>query len=159
MILVTLGSQDKPFNRLLEKIEEQIKKGNIKDEVVVQAGFTKFSDKYMKILGLVDREEFQRLIGECNLLITHGGVGSILNALSQNKKVIAVPRLAKYGEVLNDHQIQIVDNFAKEGYILSCHDDDDLGNILKKVEKFKPNKIKSNTDKMVSLIEDFIEHN
>lgn len=159
MILVTLGTQDKPFTRLLENIEEQIEKGNIKEEVIVQAGFTKFNSKYMKIFDLVDREEFTDLINKCDLLITHGGVGSILTGLKNNKKVIVCPRLSKYGEHMNDHQIQIVNNFANEGYILAYQENDDLGELLKTVKKFRPNKFKSNTDKMISLISDFIEHN
>ena len=159
MILVTLGTQDKPFNRLLVNIEEQIKKGNIKEEVVVQAGFTKYESKNMKVFDLVDREEFQELITKCDLLITHGGVGSILTGLKNNKKVIVCPRLSKYGEHMNDHQIQIVSNFAKEGYILEYNDGDDLGKVLKNIKKFKPKKFKSNTDKFVSIIENFIAEN
>lgn len=159
MILVTLGTQDKPFNRLLVNIEEQIKNGNIKEEVVVQAGFTKYESKNMKIFDLVDREEFQDLITKCDLLITHGGVGSILTGLKNKKKVIVCPRLAKYGEHMNDHQIQIVSNFAKEGYILEYNDGDDLGKVLKNIKKFRPKKFKSNTDKFVSIIENFIDKN
>ena len=159
MILVTLGTQDKPFTRLLEKIEEQIKDGTIKEEVIVQAGYTKYESKYMKIFDLVDREEFHNLITECDLLITHGGVGSILTGLKNDKKVIVCPRLSKYGEHMNDHQIQIVANFAKEGYILEYQDGDELKEILKKVKKFKPKKYVSNTNNFVSLIEDFIDKN
>lgn len=159
MILVTLGTQDKPFNRLLDSINEQIKKGNIKEEVVVQAGYTKYQSKNMKVFDLLDREEFQNLISKCDLLITHGGVGSILTGLKNNKKVIVSPRLAKYEEHMNDHQIQIVNNFVKEGYILGYYEDDDLGEILKKVKRFKPKKYISNTKRLVSIIEDFIDNN
>ena len=159
MILVTLGTQDKTFTRLLEKTDEQLEKGNIKGEVVVQAGYTKFNSKYMKILDLVDRDEFQNLITKCDLLITHGGVGSILSGLKKNKKVIVCPRLFEYGEHMNNHQIQIVSNFEKAGYLLGYQDGDDLGEILKKVKKFKPKKFVSNTEKMISLIDNFIEEN
>lgn len=159
MILVTLGTQDKPFTRLLDKIEEQIEKGNIKEEVVVQAGYTKYDSKYMKIFDLVDREEFQNLINKCDLLITHGGVGSILTGLKNGKKVIVCPRLSKYGEHMNDHQIQIVANFAKAGYILEYQDGDDFKTVLKKLKKFKPKKFNSNTEKMISIIEKFIDEN
>ena len=89
MILVALGTQDKPFPRLLKEVENQIKKGNIKDEVIVQAGCTKFKSKHMKIFDLIPLEEFDKLISKCDLLITHGGVGTIVGALKQNKKVIA----------------------------------------------------------------------
>lgn len=159
MIFVTLGTQDKPFTRLLDKIEEQIEKGNIKDEVIVQAGFTKYDSKNMKMFDLLDRNKFRDLMSNCDLLITHGGVGSILTGLQYNKKVIVCPRLVKYGEHLNDHQIQIVSNFAKSGYILEFNDGVDLGDVLKKCQKFKPKKYVSNTDKFVSIIEDFIDKN
>ena len=157
MILVTLGTQDKPFTRLLDSINEQIEKGNIEDEVIVQAGYTKYESKNMKIFDLVDREEFQELINKCDLLITHGGVGSILTGLKNNKKVIVCPRLSKYKEHMNDHQIQIVNNFFKAGYILEFQEGDDLGEILKQAKKFKPKKFSSNTNNFVSVIEEFID--
>lgn len=159
MIYVTLGTQDKPFHRLLKSIEKQIEKGTIHEEVIVQAGYTKYSTEKMKMFDLVDREEFSRLMDECNILITHGGVGSILTGLKRGKKVIACPRLYKYGEHMNDHQIQIVSVFAKEGYLLEYQEDDDLEVVLKKAETFIPKPFTSNTDKFVTIIEEFIDNN
>ena len=132
MILVTLGTQDKSFTRLLDSIQEQINNGNIKDKVIVQAGFTKYDSKDMEIFDLIDRDKFSNLIKKCDLLITHGGVGSILTGLKNNKKVIVCPRLSKYKEHMNDHQVQIVDRFYEAGYILRYNDGDNLGDILKK---------------------------
>ena len=153
MIFVTLGTQDKPFNRLLEAIDKEIDKGNIKGEVVVQAGCTKYESKNnMKVFDLIPMDEFDKLMNECDLLITHGGVGSIVGGLNKNKKVIAVPRLEKYGEHVNDHQLQIIENFDKAGYIIGCINLDDLEDKLKYVKKFKPNKYKSNRDNMVKLV-------
>ena len=114
MILVTLGTQDKTFPRLLEAIQKQIDKGTIKDKVVVQAGSTKFESKDMEIFDLIDRDQFADLIKKCDLLITHGGVGSIISGLNNDKVVIAAARLKKYHEHINDHQLQIIDNFSKE---------------------------------------------
>jgi UDP-N-acetylglucosamine transferase subunit ALG13 len=159
MILVTLGTQDKSFKRLLDNIQQEVDNGNIKDKVIVQAGFTKYESEDMEIFDLVDRDKFNSLINECDLLITHGGVGSILTGLKNNKKVIVCPRLAKYKEHINDHQVQIVNNFYKNGYILKYEEDDDLGDILKKVDKFKPKKYKSNTNRMIKLIDKFINDN
>ncbi len=159
MIYVTLGTQDKPFCRLLASIEEQIDKGNIKDEVIVQAGYTKYHTEKMKVFDLVDRDEFVRLMNECDILITHGGVGSILTGLKNHKKVIACPRLYKYGEHMNDHQMQIVSIFAKEGYLLEYQEDDDLGEVLEKLKNFTPKPFSSNTDNFVTIIEEFIDNN
>ena len=81
MIFVTLGTQDKPFTRLLEMIQKQIDNGNIKEKVVVQAGYTKFESDDMKIFDYVDGDDFNNLIEEADILITHGGVGSIFTGL------------------------------------------------------------------------------
>lgn len=158
MILVTLGTQDKSFHRLLEAIEKQIKLGNIQEEVIVQAGNTEFHSQKMKILDFIPYEEFDDLIEKCDLLITHGGVGSIITGLKHQKKVIAAPRLKKYKEHGNDHQLQIINSFDKKGYILPLTDFDFLDKVLEKAKQFKPKKYKSNTKKMMDLISDFIEN-
>lgn len=159
MILVTLGTQDKVFTRLLDDIQREIDCGVIQDKVVVQAGFTKYESQDMEIFDLIDRDKFQSLIEECDLLITHGGVGSILAGLKNGKKIIVCPRLAKYKEHINDHQVQIVDNFYKEGYILKYLEGDDLGELIKEAKKFSPKKYISNTDNVVKLISKFIAEN
>ena len=159
MIFVTLGTQDKSFKRLLDSIEKEIEKGNIKDKVIVQAGYTKYNSKNMRIFDLLDKDDFDKYIKECDLLITHGGVGSILTGLKNNKKVIACPRLSKYNEHMNDHQIQIIERFTESGYILPYNENDDLGSIIKKIDKFKPNKYKSNTNNMIKLIKNYINNN
>ncbi len=159
MIFVTLGTQDKSFKRLLEMIDKEIEKGNIKEKVIVQAGFTKYDTKNMELFDLLDKDDFDRYIKNCDLLITHGGVGSILTGLKNNKKVIACPRLAKYKEHMNNHQIQIIERFADSGYILPLFENDDLGKVIKKSKTFKPNKYKSNTTNMIKLITNFIDNN
>ena len=159
MILVTLGTQDKSFKRLLDAIQKQIDLGNIKDRVVVQAGCTKFESKDMEIFDLIDRDKFASLIKECDLLITHGGVGSILTGLKNNKKVIVAPRLKEYKEHTNNHQLQIIEKFEQSGYILPLYDFDNLNEVLKQVANFKPKKYKSNTENMIKLIENYIDSN
>ena len=157
MILVTLGTQDKKFTRLLDAIQKQIDLKNIKNKVVVQAGCTcDYKSKDMEIFDLIPMDEFDKLISECNILITHGGVGSIITGLKNNKKVIAAARLKKYGEHTNDHQIQIIENFSKAGYILELENFDELDKILKKAKTFKPKKYNSNNKKFLKLIENEI---
>ena len=118
MILVTLGTQHNSFHRLLEKIQEMIDKKVIKEKVIVQAGRTKFESKDMEILGIVPEKKLKKLMEKADLIITHGGVGSIVTALKLHKKVIAVPRLSGFNEHVNDHQIEIVDTFDKQGLLI-----------------------------------------
>ncbi len=157
MILVMLGTQNNSFHRLLEKIEELIKDNIIKDEVVVQAGYTKFKSDYMQIFDMISREELEEYQKQADLIITHGGVGSIITSLKLGKKVIAVPRLHEHGEHVNNHQIEIVELFDKKGYIIGCIDVEKLEEALEKVKNFTPKKYELDNHKMLDTIEKFID--
>ena len=154
MIFVTLGTQDKAFPRLLKAVEEEIISGNIKEEVIVQAGHTNFHSEYMQIFDFKAKEEIVKLIEACSLLITHGGVGSIVSdGLKHHKKVIAAPRLKKYKEHTNDHQLQIIDTFEQEGYLLAFREGDQLSHVLEKAKSFCPKEFISNTENMIKIVE------
>lgn len=156
MIFVTLGTNDKPFIRLLQEVEKMINLGVIDEEVIVQAGETRFESNKMKILQLVSMDEMEKLVSECNMLITHGGVGSIISGLKHDKRVIAVPRLAKYGEHVNDHQLQIIRNFRKRGYIIGLEGVEELQAGLGVSCNFSPKKYQSNADNIVALVRYYI---
>ena len=69
------------------------------------------------------------LINKCEFIITHGGTGSIIMPLQNNKKVIACARLEKYKEHINNHQTEIVSIFADLGYLLEYKDGDNLDGL------------------------------
>ena len=157
MILVTLGTQDKEFTRLLKAIDKEIKNGVITDKVVVQAGCTKYKSENMEMFDLIPANEFDEYIKKADLIITHGGAGSILTGVKNNKKIIAAARLAKYKEHTNDHQKQIIREFSEQGYIMELKDFNKLGKLIQKSKSFKPKKFISNTDNMINLVSDYIE--
>lgn len=157
MIFVSLGTQDRSFKRLLEAVEHQIELGNIKEKVIVQAGVTKFESKYMEIFDLISVEEYEKLISECNVLICHGGVGTIIDGLKRKKKVIAAARLKEFDEHQNNHQKQIIHEFVKNGLVLELEDFEKLDEKLKEVKKFQPNTYKSNTDEFIKMLEGYID--
>lgn len=157
MIFVVLGTQDKSFERLLKALDKQIKNQKIKQKVIVQAGHTKYSSDNMEIIDFIPMNEFNNYIKKSDLIITHGGVGTILDSLKQNKKIIAVARLKEYREHENNHQLEIIEQFEREGYILSCSNLDQLSKKIKDIEKFKPKKYVGNNQRMIKIITDFIE--
>lgn len=158
MILVTLGTQDKPFTRLLDAIQKQIDKGNIKDKVIVQAGCTKYDSKDMEIFDLIAVDKFNSLIKKADLIITHGGVGSIMEGIKNGKPIIAAPRLKKYNEHVNDHQLQIIDEFTDMGYILALKDFNKLDKLIVKAKNHKLKMFESNTDNIINMIENYIDN-
>ena len=159
MILVLLGTQQNDFSRLLKAVDKAIEEGNIKEEVIVQAGSTKYKSDRMKQFDLIPKDEIESLKKQAHFIITHGGVGSIVSSLKMGKKIIAVPRLQEYGEHVNNHQIEIVESFAKQGYIMKTTDLNNLSKVLSKIENFEPKKYISNTEKMIKLISDYIDKN
>lgn len=157
MILVTLGTQDKDFSRLLKEIDKQIQEKKIKEKVIVQAGYTKYESNNMELFDLISPDELESLVKKCSVLITHGGVGSILLGLKYQKPIIAAARLKKYGEHTNDHQKQIIKEFEKDGYLLALKDFNCLDKLLVKAKQFKPKQYKSNTDHFIKNIDTYIE--
>ncbi|CCY46291.1 putative uncharacterized protein [Firmicutes bacterium CAG:822] len=158
MIFVALGTQDKSFERLLKIIDENIQNKVINEEVIVQSGYTKYKSDNMQIFDYVSMDDFNKYINECSLFITHGGVGNILSALKVNKKIIAVPRLAKYKEHTNDHQLQIVNNFYEKAYILRLLENDDFKDVYEKSKTFVPKKWISNNENLLKKIKEYIDN-
>ena len=157
LILVTLGTQDKQFTRLLDSVEKAIEEGYIKDKVIVQAGFTKYESKNMEIFDSMDRDKFSSFMNEADLIITHGGVGTIMTALQERKKILAAARLAQYHEHVNDHQIQLLSSFDEQGYLIYMRDLSDITPYIKKVQEFEPKMYKSNQEYFVSEIKNWID--
>ena len=158
MILVLLGTQHNEFTRLLKEVENCINKGIIKEEVIVQAGFTKFETAKMQVFDMISQDTLNDYIDKSNLIITHGGVGSIIVALKKRKKVIAVPRLSKYNEHVNEHQKQIVEAFDKKEFLIGIQDVTQLSKAIEKSTTFIPKEYKSDNKKMIDIIDKFIEN-
>ncbi len=158
MILVLLGTQDKSFHRLLKQIDEAIDGGIINEEVIVQAGYTKYSSDNMKIFDFVSKKDLDKYVDNSSFIITHAGVGSILDGIRKGKKMLVVPRLKEYKEHTNDHQLQILKEFADLGYIYPVYKMKDLSDAIKNIDNFNPKKFEG-SGKMISIITDYIDKN
>ena len=151
MIFVTLGSQKFQFNRLLRALDEL----SLDEKIFAQIGYSDYHPKNYEDKEFLDRVEFSLMMDKSDIVITHGGTGAIMSALKKEKKVIAVPRLAKYGEHVDDHQLQLIEQFKDLDLIYSC-ENMDLENALKTVRNHEYKKYKSNTEKIIKSLEDFI---
>lgn len=156
MIFVTVGSQKFQFNRLLQKIDELIDQKVITEEVFAQIGVSDYKPRNYEYTDFTTQEEFLKKIEECDLVITHAGTGVIVNSVKRGKKVIGTPRLEKYGEHVDDHQIQLIKEFDELGFIEPCYELNDLEEAIRKAKAKEYNKYVSNTDKIVESIEEFI---
>ena len=163
MIFVTVGSRPYPFDRLFKKLDELYENGTLKDKMFAQIGTTEYKPKHFEYTDFVSPEEFDKHIKEADIVVSHGASGSIMKALNAGKKVIAVTRLEKYGEHINDHQIQNNEAFRDNHYVLMADLElDDLGECFKKINSKDNGLVKwENKDPMaiVNMIDKFIEEN
>ena len=132
MIFVTVGTHEQQFNRLIKAVDDLFADGTIKEEVIIQKGFSDYEPKHCKCYKLIGYKEMQKYYDEARVIITHGGPASFMDALKRGKTPIVMPRLKKYGEHVNDHQ----DYFCREvekrmGSIVVADDRNSLVKALK----------------------------
>lgn len=157
MIFVTVGSQKFQFDRLLNKIDSLIENGSINQKVVAQIGVCTYKPNFFDYVDFMTQDEFNAKIDEADIVITHAGTGVIVNSVKKGKKVIGVPRLAKYGEHVDDHQVQLIKEFTELNFIEPCYDVDHLNDSIKNVAIKEYNKYVSNTENIIKSINYFID--
>lgn len=157
MIFVAVGTQKFQLNRLLKTMDDLIERGAITEEVFAQIGQSDYKPKNYKYEEFLNKEDFEKAISECSILVTHSGVGTIISGLNKEKPIVVFPRLAKYGEHVDDHQLEIAQSFHELNYVMICNDFDDLEKIIKKSKKQKFEKYESARNIMVSCIRNFLK--
>ena len=129
MILVTLGTHDHPFARLLERV------GQLTDEheLVIQHGHTParpgLPARWIRFAGY---DEMRELMRSATAVVSHAGVGTILTALSVGQTPVVVPRLRRYGEHVDDHQLQIARELERSGHVVASVDGEDLCEAIRR---------------------------
>lgn len=128
MIFVTVGTQ-LPFDRLVRVVDEWAGRAG-RTDVVAQIGSSSLSPKFMRFHEHIPPAEFSRHVEEADLVISHAGMGTILNALCLGKPIIVMPRQARLGEHRNDHQLATARRFRELGRITVAMDDGELAQQL-----------------------------
>lgn len=163
MIFVTVGSRNYPFDRLFKKLDMLYEEGVMTDSMFAQTGTSTYKPKHYEYKDFISPEEFQMKIEEADIVVTHGASGSIMKALNAGKKVIAVTRLEKYGEHINDHQIQNNEAFSSNKYVLMADLElENLGQCFQKIYDGTADIVPWNNKdplSIVKLIDKFIQEN
>ena len=115
MIFVTLGNAKQNFDRLVKAVV-QLQAYLPEENIVVQYGHTSISGYDIKGQKFYDKDTFESHIKNCDILITHSGAGTLITAIQLGKSPLVWPRRKMYNEHINDHQLEICDQFQKLGY-------------------------------------------
>jgi len=159
LIFVTVGTQKFPFDRLLRYIDQLIAKEIIQEEVFAQTGFSNYQPLNYSSQKFLDREDFKRNILNSELVITHGGTGSIMNAIKAEKKVIAVARIKEYGEHIDNHQEEIIHQLTEKKLILGVKQLGDLESVIASYQIREIIPYTSNTKEIIASIESYLSFN
>lgn len=158
MILVVLGTQKFQFNRLLKMVDNLVSEEKISDIVVGQIGHSTYLPKNFGYQDFFDSIQFNKLVAEADIIITHGGVGSISTALKNNKKVVVVPRQKKYGEHVDDHQKEIAQKFKEKKFLILNEDLKNLNDDLERVKDFQPKRFESTKGNIIKEVNNYLSN-
>ena len=190
MIFVSLGTQDKPFNRIIDyilKLKEEIKE--LEDiEIVFQIGQTKLSEeeknkieklnektnekkvsekiknkekKDIIVFNMLKPEDMKKYIINASIVVTHAGVGTIMECIEHNKDIIVLPRKEENGEHVNNHQEEIAFEMEKKGLLYKVDTYEKMKEIvielIKNSNNKKEKKYISNNEKFNDMLIDYLE--
>lgn len=157
MIFVAVGTQKFQLNRLLKQLDLIIGNGSLQEMVFAQTGHSDYKPVHFSYRAFLTKEEFETKITQCDLLITHSGVGTIISGLKQHKKVIVFPRLAAFGEHVDDHQVQIAQAFSEQGFVLLCEMENMLLQTIDNARSFTGKTYHSQRNAVIDTIRAFIQ--
>lgn len=156
MIFVAVGTQKAQLNRLLIKIDNIAERGRIKEEFFAQTGYSDYTPRNYPFQDFVDQKRFESLVRGCSILITHGGVGTIMAGIANEKPILVFPRLARYGEHVDDHQLDIANAFYAKNYVLKCGEEDDLEELIFACRSHQFSRYVSCRKEMLCVIRDYL---
>ena len=126
MIFVTVGTHEQGLDRLLIELDRLIETGEIKHKVFAQIGYTNYIPKNYEYKKLLGYDEMESYVSKSDIVITHGGPGSIFQSLQHNKVPIVVPRNPEFKEHVDNHQLLFTKRLENSDKIIAVYDIDEL---------------------------------
>jgi len=155
MIFLAVGTQF-PFDRLVKYIDGLIEQNGFDEEVFAQIGNSKYQPKSFKAVASLEKCLFDKYMLDASYIISHAGMGTITMALGNHKPLLVIPRLAKYGEVVNDHQVAIANKFEQLGHLLVAYETEQIPEKLEQLKTFVPRKREAQPQAVAERIAQFL---
>ncbi|WP_226536060.1 glycosyltransferase [Fictibacillus halophilus] len=130
MIFVTVGTHEQSFDRLIKEIDRLKGEQIIKSKVFIQSGYSNYKIENCEYKKMIDYSEMVEKTMEADIVITHGGPGSIMLPLSYYKIPIVVPRQHQYDEHVDDHQVLFTKRLEQENKILAVYEIDRIRELV-----------------------------
>ncbi len=155
MIFLTVGTQF-PFDRLVEAVDKAAGTNGFDEKIVAQIGKSSYCPENFDAAPSVEKAVFDQHFSKADSIISHAGMGTITMALDHRKPLLVMPRLKKYGEVVNDHQLAIAKKFEQLGYLLVAYGPEEVPDKMKRLKSFVPQKRQPCPDIVAARIATFL---
>jgi glycosyl transferase cpsG(V) len=157
MIFVTVGTHEQQFDRLLKEVDRLKKENLIQDEVFIQTGYSNYVPKYCKWEKIISFEKMNQLIEASDIIITHGGPATFMGVIAKGKVPIVVPRQKKFGEHVNDHQMDFVEKVLNIYNLTVITNINDLMACISKTNEQQSTDLKTNNNLFMENFIDMID--
>ena len=154
-VFVSVGTHPQPFDRLLKALDTAAAKHQ-GWEIFAQTGNSNYSPKNFAFEKFLKGKKFDERMQWADAVLSHGGAGTIINALLNKKPLIVAPRLEKFGEHTNDHQLDLAKALEGKGKAIAVFGMNELEKKILKAFSFKPN-LSSDKEGLIKRISRFLE--
>jgi UDP-N-acetylglucosamine transferase subunit ALG13 len=138
-VFVTLGTRVEEFSRLIEAVEDLVKRGSIKERVIIQAGRTRYTSDHVEIFDFCTPEEIDDFIMNAKYVITQESAGIGTKCLKYKTKFLVMPRQYRRGEVTakSDEKEDLHLHLEKIGYTKVVNNASELEKAISEIDKLK----------------------
>lgn len=138
LVFATVGAT-LPFDRLVRMVEDAKRDGLLPERVILQIGESAYEPRGVEeVHASIPFGEVKDILRRADIVVCHGGTGSLITALQNGCRVVAVPRLFDLGEHYDDHQLEVTSAFAERGLLAVVDQDQDFATALAKVRATTP---------------------
>lgn len=137
LLFVTVGAT-LPFDRIIETVAALKQKGIISQQVIAQVGIGGIKPDGLQCHETMALSEMIHMCKRADFVVCHGGTGSLITALREHCRVIAMPRLFELGEHYDNHQAEITAAFQQRGLLRSVRTEDELHDAIDDLRSVTP---------------------
>lgn len=145
-----------PFDRLVKAMDEFVSAGTINEDVFAQIGSGEYTPHHVQHVRFLEKSAFDTMLKRADFIVSHAGVGSIVTAQEYGKPLLVVPRLARHGEHVNDHQVATARKYAALGHVLMAENENDIPALLQQLRTFKPVPRVASADSLAARVGRFL---
>ncbi|OQX63347.1 MAG: hypothetical protein B5M56_03325 [Desulfococcus sp. 4484_241] len=155
MIFVTVGVS-KPFDRLIKKMDQLA--ASYREPIIMQTGCQGYKPRNARYFETLNHKDYLAYLQQADLVISHAGTGTTMDLILHQKRCILVPRMAKYGEHINDHQLEHVEGWGDKLSIKIVFDVNELDVLIHHIEDIPvPSPRKYTRDSLIQAIRDMMQ--